>query len=77
MSRKSYVDSRSDPHNPIIRIEIDGYTYSHNVRDIPADSYEWLVSVLEDQMQEVHDRAVLKTRKEIQVGIKDLLGIKG
>jgi len=75
MSRKSYVDGTSDPGNPIIKIEIEGYRYSFTVKHFPEEYYEWLVNVLEGQMQEINDRAVRNTRKEIQQGIKDLLGL--
>lgn len=74
MSRKSYVNNM-DPTNPTLTVEIEGYLYRFSVKGFPVKDYQWLADVLEDRMQDVHDRAVIKTRRTIQMGIKQLLGL--
>jgi len=75
MSRKSWVDSRSQPHNPKIHLEIAGRNYGFAVHGFPEESYEWVVEVLERQMQEIHDHAVSDTRENFRKAARELLGL--
>ena len=68
--------NNSDEHNPMISIIVGDYGYGFSVEMLSESDKKWLLSVLPRQMQEIHDRAVYETRKEIQTGIKALLGIK-
>ena len=73
MSRKNYIDDRSDPLNPTANIEIGGRTYRHSIADIPYERHEWYLSVIERQMQDIHDHAVNDTRQQIRDDFKRLL----
>lgn len=75
MSRKSWVDSKTEPHNPKIKLEIAGRNYGFTVQGFPEESYEWLVEVLERQMQEIHNHAVSDTRAEFRKKARELLGL--
>lgn len=68
--------STYDEDNPKIEISLDGYMYSFTVRNIKEESREWMLEILTDQLRTVHQRAVTKTRLEIQYGFQELLGLK-
>lgn len=74
MNRGSYINTR-DKHNPMIVLEIDGYNYGFSIIGFPEESYDWLVGVLERQMQQIHNRATDKAKEEIQGEFKKLLGL--
>ena len=74
MSRKSYIDT-SDSYNPIIKISVDGRQYSFSISGFPDKDRDWLLSVLEGQMQEIHDRATKKATLKIQTAFKQLMSI--
>ncbi|MHA1835398.1 MAG: hypothetical protein ACTSYQ_00455 [Candidatus Odinarchaeia archaeon] len=59
----------------MIDIVVGDYGYGFSVAMLSEEDKKWLLSVLPRQMQEIHDRAVYKTRIEIQTGIKKLLGV--
>jgi hypothetical protein len=73
---KPYIDDVTHEGNPVLKIEVGGYSYGFTVRSVPEEDREWLLAVVARQLQEVHDTAVRDTRLEIQKGIKTLLGIK-
>ena len=74
MSRTAYVDTKTESY-PRLTVQIDGYNYGFNVKGFPEGNYEWLVEVVERQMQEIHNRAVAKTKKEFQTKARELLGV--
>ncbi len=65
-----------DKENPCLKAVIGGYEYYFSVSSFDETRYDWLCDVLGRQMQEIHDRAVLKTTREIQADLKRLIGIK-
>ena len=72
MNRKCYVDDTCN----CARFEIGGYNYSFSLRPVDSGSKEHLVSMLERQMQKIHDRAVEKTTEDFQKRLQQLIGIK-
>lgn len=64
-----------EEHNPQIKMEIGGYSYSFTVRDVDENSHEWLLEVISRQMQEVHDRAKANERLDIETKFKEMFNI--
>ena len=73
--KKAWEISHYDDHNPTIRILINDYNYSFSVEPVRTEMREWLGEVVARQMQEIHDRAVAKTKKEMQAEFRKLIGI--
>ena len=74
MSRKCYINT-TDPDFPVLRLKVGGYSYGFSVNCVRTDAREWLAEIFEQQMTQVHNRAVEKTRKEIQKEARKLFGI--
>lgn len=66
----------SDKHNPVLRINIDGYIYSFSVGAVSKSSHQWLCEVLQKQMNEIHKRACDNTKKQIQKDLCASLGLE-
>ncbi len=73
MSRKSYIVDNSD--GVYAHIEINHYVYQFTMKDVKPEARQWLVDVLETQMQEVHDRSKRYTVMKFQETAKDLFGL--
>ena len=67
--------STTDPNFPTLRLEVGGHLYGFSVNCVREDAREWLVEIFEQQMTQVHDRAVEKTRESLQKEFRNLLGI--
>ncbi len=63
-------------NNPIFKIELGGYEYSHSVQGIEdPSSYEWYCDVMGRQMLDLYDRSVKAGKNEVQNAIKQALGV--
>lgn len=67
---KSEIDG-----NDMLEIKVGDYIYRHTVRFLEKDKQEWLMGVLDQQMKDIHERAVRDTKKEFQGKLRELTGL--
>lgn len=74
MKDRTYITERTQGF-PVLNIELDGFVYGLSVKDIPEAHREWLSTTFFIYMQQVHDRAFNKARREIRDGLRELLDL--
>lgn len=57
-------------------IDVDNFRYGFTLDDIPPEKHEWLLRVLNRQINDIASRAHARGVHEVQSRIKDALGIK-
>lgn len=62
--------------NPIFRIDLGGYSYSHSVRGTEEDSYNWYCGVLGRQFTDLYERSLEEGKTEVQKAIRSALDLK-
>jgi hypothetical protein len=75
MSDRAEIVEYGKDGNPQIQIDIGDKQYGFSVKSVPAESRMWLLSVVDRQMTEIHDRAVIETKLSMQKEFKKMFGI--
>ena len=61
--------------NPLFSIEIEGLTYEFSIADIPDSRRDWFVSMLSNQLTDMHSRTIASARKRFTDAAKELFGL--
>jgi hypothetical protein len=73
-NRLNYID-HSEPTNPMLNLEIGGIPYRFSLANVAPDARDQLAKVVHQQMLEIHNNAVARTRLNVQSQFRDLLGL--
>ena len=73
-NKRARIDT-SDESNPMIKIDVGDSRYGFSVQMLSLKDQEWLLDVLPQQMQDIHDRAVKDTVDKFQKSLRELAGL--